>query len=250
MSDDNLPAVAQSPSTEIMQFIRHAVSDPSVDVGKLRELLAIHKEVRTDAAVVSFNRALHIAQSEMPSVEKRGTVTLGSNKGSYAFATWEDMDKVLRPIMDRHGFSLSFDMQQRVGDGGGAIITGTLSHVDGHSKSASIPLALDSGPGRNATQAMGSTMSYGRRYCAEMLFNIVRKGIDDDGKLGGTKFIGEDEVTELVDLCKEAGREESTFLDRMFAGTVRSFDEIEAGGAYIAVKNTLSQIIHQKKAKA
>jgi hypothetical protein len=43
-------------------------------------------------------------------------------------------------------------------------------------------LQLDTGPGRNQNQAMGSTLSYGKRYTAEMLLNIVREGEDTDGK--------------------------------------------------------------------
>ena len=47
----------------------------------------------------------------MPRVAKNGTIRLGEGKGVIPFATWEDMDTALRPVMQRHGFSLSFDVQ-------------------------------------------------------------------------------------------------------------------------------------------
>ena len=136
----------------------------------------------------------------------------------------------------------------RQADGGGLIITGWLVHDNGHRVSASLPLPIDTGPGRNNVQAMGSTLSYGKRYTAEMLLNIVREGDDDDGKRGGTKYITEAQAEELRALAKRAGRPEGPLLQSLFAGAVRSFEEIEAP-AFIVVKNLLDGIIHQQAQK-
>lgn len=244
---ETLPATTEGPGA-LLSAIVGLAKDPEFDVNKLQALMGMQERLEDRQAERAFVRALHDAQAEIPAIAKNGTVALG--KGSYAFATWEDMDKVLRPIMDKHGFTLSFDMAMRPGEGGGAIITGTLMHADGHSKSAAIPLALDGGPGRNALQAMGSTMSYGRRYVTEMLFNLVRKGADDDGVRGGKKFITEEQAGELRELAKQAGRQEGPFLDRLFAGEVRSFDEIEVGTPFNAAKSTLMGIVRQQQAKA
>lgn len=216
-----LPAPAAPRS--LMNFVAQALTDPRVDVAKLDALLRMQREVEADDARRQFTAALHAAQAEMPRVQKNGRVDLGTGKGGYDFATWEDMDRALRPIMARHGFSLAFDMAMK--EGGGAIVTGTLQHVAGHSKAASIPLALDAGAGRNNLQAMGSTLSYGKRYVAEMLFNIVREGRDDDGKLGGTVFISAEQKQELVALIQETKADTVGFLRYM---EVPSLDEIEA----------------------
>ena len=152
---------------------------------------------------------------------------------------------MLRPILDEFGFFLTTDMVLK--DGGGAVVTTTLHHIDGHTLEASIPLALDSGPGRNNLQSMGSTKSYGLRYTVEMLLRITRKGEDDDGKFGGTKFITPDQADELRELCGQAGRQEGPFLDRLFSGAIRSFDSLEAGSGFFAAKSTLLGIIAQRK---
>ncbi len=229
-------AVATVPTDaagSLLNFVAMAVKDPGVDVAKLEALLRMQREIIADDAKTQFNRALHAAQAEIPHIDKLGTVSLGSGKGTYKFATWPDMDKVLRPIMDKHGFTLTFDMVLK--EGGGAIIIGTLLHTAGHSKVASIPLALDAGPGRNNLQAMGSTMSYGKRYCAEMLFNLVRKDADDDGRLGGMRFITPDQVAELDTLLTETRSDKDRFL-QMFG--VATLDNIEAG-AWAAARNLL-----------
>tara|TARA_R110000868_G_scaffold406061_1_gene686164 strand:- start:952 stop:1701 length:750 start_codon:yes stop_codon:yes gene_type:complete len=234
-------AIADGPGALLTAIVTLA-KDETFDVTKLEALMKMQERMEDRQAERAFARALHDAQAEIPHIAKNGTVSLGSGKGSYAFTTWTDMDRVLRPVMDRHGFTLKFDMQQK--EGGGAVITGTLLHVDGHSAQASIPLALDAGPGRNNLQAMGSTMSYGRRYVAEMLFNLVRAGVDDDGRAGGAKFISQDDADELREMCKAAGRQEGPFLDRVFAGSeIRAFEEIEQGAAYLAAKNTLAGLI-------
>jgi len=225
-------------------------------VDTMAQLHAILKEARADEAKAAFNAAMTRVNEHNLRVKKNGTVDLTKrgekpeegNKRSYRFATWEDMDAVIRPILKPEGMHLWFDSVER-GTGGGLIITGHLEHSGGHSRSASIALALDSGPGRNNLQAMGSTLSYGKRYTTEMLLNIVREDADDDGVLGGTKFVSPDQAAELRGVCGLAGRQEGPFLDRLFAGKVRSFEEVEAGGAYLAAKNTLEGLIKQQQQK-
>jgi hypothetical protein len=195
----------------------------------------------------------HEAVGSLPPIRvaKNGTINLitkeGINKGSIPFARWEDMDAVLRPMLDAVGLFLTFDAVPRPGDGGGLIVTGSLRHRSGHSVSASMPLAIDTGAGRNNLQAMGSTLSYGKRYAAEMLLNIIRVGDDDDGKLGGTKFITEEQADELRSMAKEIGRQEGPLLDSFFAGSVRTFEEIEDGQAYLAMRNGLLKRVADKR---
>lgn len=197
----------------LLSVIVQLAQNPSVDVDKFERLLAMQERMETKQAERDFNAALHAAQQEMPRVKKNGTIDLGG-KGSIPFAKWEDIDAVLRPIMQKHGLSLSFDASPR--EGGGAIIAGTLRHSAGHAKTASIPLPLDSGPGRNNLQAMGSTLSYGKRYLAEMFFNIVREGVDDDGKTGGDQPITPDQAEQIATLVDETNTDPAAFLEWVF----------------------------------
>lgn len=246
-----LPAVQDAPDSLLNAIVAMA-KDPAVDVAKLSAILEMQERLERRQAEVEFARAL--ARIPPIRVKKDGTIDLtrkdGSSGGTMAFAKWETMASVIDPLLQAEGFRLMFDSTQRAGEGGGIVVTGTLLHRDGHSKAASMSLALDTGPGRNNLQAMGSSLSYGKRYCAEMLLNIVREGVDDDGKRGGTKYITAEQVAELIEMAKAAKREEGPFLDRIFGGTVRSFDEIEVGSAFLAVKNTLAGLVKQQKEKA
>jgi hypothetical protein len=243
MTDEKTTALATSPApqaTSLLNFVAQAVSDPNVDVGKLRALLEMQREIVADEAKSLFNAALRRCQQEMPRVSKLGVIEMGA-KGSMPFARWEDIDTALRPIMERHGFSLSFDMEPK--EGGGAVVSATLHHEAGHAKTVSMPLALDSGAGRNNLQAMGSTLSYGKRYCTEMLFNIVRVGGDDDGKRGGTRYITPEQKETLVKLLQDTKADTVAFL--RYVG-VESLDEIEVG-AFTPALNSLQAKARQLK---
>ena len=204
-------ALSVPQDNSILAVIARAASDPAVDVSKMQALLDMQERLMTRQAEIEFNQAL----ASLPAirVKKNGHIDLGSGKGGYAFAKWEDMDRVISPMLHNAGFRLTFDSQPRQGDGGGIVVTATLLHRNGHSRSASMGLALDSGAGRNNLQAMGSSLAYGKRYTSEMLLNIVREGDDDDGVKGGDEAITDLQVAELSREMSAAGFVERAMYD-------------------------------------
>lgn len=224
---------AAPPPSNALAIIADAVTNPAVDPAKMEALLRIQRDLESDAARREFNAAMLSAQRQIPAVEKNGVIDMGS-KGKMAFAKLEDVMHVLRPIMESHGFSVDFDAQSGVE--GRTIVSATLMHAGGHSKTVSIPLPLDTGAGRNNLQAMGSTLSYGRRYLLEMLFNIVRKGVDDDGKAGGTEYVNAEERDKIDELLKETNADRERFLLTMGVESVA----LIPAGAYKVALNLLS----------
>ena len=226
VSAPEAPAQPMSAAGQLLNIISAASRDSAVDVTKLTALLDLQERVLAKEAKASFDRALGEISAGLPRVQRNGMVELGKDKNGkptgYKFATWEDMDTILRPRMNRHGFTLSFNTSPR--EGGGAFIFGTLRHVEGHEHTVQIPLPFDAGAGRNNLQAMGSTLSYGKRYCADMLFNIVRTDEDDDGVRGGQNFIGAEQVAELQDLLTETDSDTAKMLTAMQTGARRLED--------------------------
>lgn len=232
------------PIERVLSAIIKASTNPSVDVTKMRELLTLQKDLMAMQAEQQFTESFHRLSVDMPRIKRSGAVEY-KGKEAFRFATWEAIDAAVRPLLQREGFSLSFDTAPRAGDGGGATVTGTLSHIGGHKRTASITLALDSSGGKNSIQAMGSTFSYGKRYCTTALLNIVTEGEDDDGVRGGARFITEEQAERLRGLMKATGRQEGPLLDSMFAGRIRSVEELEIGQGHDAVLNMLLQIQHR-----
>jgi ERF superfamily len=216
----------------ILNIIAQAATDPAVDVVKMTALLDMQERVMVKQAEAEFNASL----MRIPPiyVKKNGVIDLTSkddraagraNVRSVPFARWEDISKVIQPMLEAEGFRLLFNAEPRQGDGGGLIVTGTLLHRSGHSHSARMPLALDSGPGRNNLQAMGSTLSYGKRYCTEMLLNIVREDEDDDGRDGGKKYIELEQAERIEALITETKTDRTRFMQYF---NIASITEMQA----------------------
>jgi hypothetical protein len=219
-------------SQAVLTMIDRAARDPSVDVTKMQALLDMQERVMRRHAEVEFTEAYSRLSSGLPRIKKNGALEYPINKNDpdgpkrkiANFARWEDIDAVIRPLLVAEGFSLSFESAQRPGDGGGLLVTGHLNHVGGHRQSATIPLPLDSSGGKNNLQGYGSTFTYGKRYTATMLLNLIFEGEDDDGKRGGDEFINSVQAAELRQLIEDGKVPLDGFLDYM--GT-RSIDEIQ-----------------------
>jgi len=227
-----LPTAPADNTNSLLPAIITLAKDPSVDVAKLAALLDMQAKMEARQAEREAIEAFTALSANLPRVKKTGVIDMGT-KGSMKFAKWEDMDKVIRPLLVENGFSLSFNSVER--PGGGLTVTGELMHRSGHVRTATIALALDTGAGRNNLQAMGSSLSYGKRYCAEMLLNIVREGDDDDGTKGGAAFVTAEQVAELQGLIEETGADEAKFLQAAGAAHIGEI----AAGAYTMAKNLL-----------
>ena len=193
-----MPETALAPAQDqFLSIIAAAVSNPQIDTAKMEALLAMKERVDAKEAEKEFHGAMAAMSAEMPRVKKNGSIDLGKGK-PVPFAKWEDCDAVLRPILKRHGFSLSF--VTRV-EGGQLLMACVVSHVGGHSERSECAVQADSGPGRNATQAIGSGRSYAKRYLALDMLNVVTEGADDDGKAAGR--ITEQQAGSIHDMIAE-----------------------------------------------
>jgi ERF superfamily len=164
------------PVSAEMQLIRDLATDNRVGVEKLAALMQLHERAEARDAHKQFTSAFRAASMEMPRVEKRGVIDMGA-KGRMAFARYEDVDRIVREVEIRHGFTRSFLSEP---SGTGILITCVLSHAAGHSERSTRQMPPDPGPGRNSMQAIGSASSYAKRYLTLDVWNIVTANADDD----------------------------------------------------------------------
>lgn len=159
-------------SSAIIQVIERAALNPEVDIDKMERLLQMQERVLDRQAMMAYSAAMAAMQTELPSITERGQ----GNNGAYA--TLEDIVDTVRPIMQRHGFAVSFRIQTQER---GIQVTGVLMHKDGHREETSMLLPADTSGSKNAVQAFGSSTSYGKRYVLCALLNITTRGQDDNG---------------------------------------------------------------------
>ena len=225
-----VPAAPEQPTT-MLALIREIATAPDADqrVATMRELLAMQREEEARQAERTFNSIMAQIATELPRIKRKGKVEYLENpKGpkdgpkteAFKFARFEDIDAAIRPILARHGLSLSFTTEPRTGDGGGLTMVGRLSHKDGHFRESRIAVALDGSGGKNNIQGMGSSSSYGKRYVTCMLLNIITEGEDDDGN--STECISTEEAAEVDTLLRDTGADRAKFLKWIGAPDVQS----------------------------
>jgi hypothetical protein len=206
-----------APAEAFGQFLMQALADPNIPADKLEVIAKMRREVLSDQAREAFMEHFAAFSRDLPQVERDGTVELvkdGKVMGRYAFTTIENMDTILRPRLAEHGFAISFSS---VDNKESVTITGTLSGW-GWERSSTYTFPPDTGPGRNALQARGSTRRYAKRYIVDDLCNVVRKGKDDDAKGAMEALIDATQIKELVALIKATASDEANFLKLMVSG--------------------------------
>jgi len=158
----------------VMQMIERLASHPQFDAAKLEKLIDLQMRVTEHQAKAAFDAAFPALQAAIPMIPERGK----TNTGRYALL--EDIIEIVRPILQAHGFSMSFRTEWPSPNL--VSVVGVLTHQAGHSRESTFQSPADTSGSKNAVQALGSVVSYGQRYTVKDLLGIVSRGMDDDGQ--------------------------------------------------------------------
>lgn len=157
-----------------MEMAYHLIQN-GADLGSVKEMLAMSRELAAEQARRAFDAALADAKAEIPIVARNAK---GHNNKAYAdFSAYAS---ALKPILAKHGLSYRFRTEQtdRI------TVTCVLSHKEGHAEENSLSGPADTTGSKNAIQAVGSTLTYLQRYTLVQALGLAA-GDDDDGKASG-----------------------------------------------------------------
>lgn len=114
--------------------------------------------------------AMSKLQSEIRDAEK-------DNQGyGYKYADLGQILSLIRPLLQKNGLSFA----QHVGNANDMVAIETIvMHSSGQWMSSELLMPAVQSKSMNAAQAMGSVITYGRRYALSAIFGIAQ--IDDDG---------------------------------------------------------------------
>jgi hypothetical protein len=230
----------------MMQIMERMAKNKEVDPAKLTQIREFGEAILADQRRTAFDAAFSAMQADLPTITAKGTIEI-REKGSgptgriiqsTKYAKWEDINDAIKPVLQRHGFSLRF--VTGLADDGRVKVTGILGG-HGHREESVFILPHDSTGSKNAVQAIGSSTSYGKRYAACALLNITTRGEDDDA----SSFVDQDDrpkistkqIDNLMDLCDSKGCPRPKFLKHIGA---EAFKDIPAADyeAHIALLNT------------
>jgi hypothetical protein len=229
-----------SDALALLQTIERAALNPEVDVEKMDRLWNMYERIQGQRSAQEFAAAMCDAQSDMEPI--RANCDNKSTQSRYA--DYSALDRAIRPIYTKHGFSLSFNTGDNASEGYIMMLC-DVSHRNGFVKSFRLPMPADGmGAKGNAvmtrTHATGSAVSYGKRNLAGMIFNLSIDKDDDGNAAGATraatpKFVTKDQAEELLRLADEAQADKVAFCRQ---GNANSFFEILAVD-YAGAKNLL-----------
>lgn len=228
---------AQSEAVALMGIIERAARDPNVDIVKMRELLAMRKELSDEAAKIEFNSAMALAQAEMSPI----AADCNNKQTKSKYASYFALDKALRPIYSRHGFDVGFN----TADGAPADHVRVVLEVTrgGYSRKYQADMPADGkgakgGDVMTKTHAVVAGISYGQSKLLKMAFNIA-VGEDNDGNAPGDtgEKISEKQADDIRDLLESTGASTAKFLKWAKVANITDIPAAHFDSCVTAIKN-------------
>ena len=221
MEPQALAAVADDSGISLKSAYE-AVMTKDLDKDKLaviERLVAIDAERRFNTAFVGLQQELPVISGIRGIPDKQGNI-------KFAYANFEDIDEIVRPICFKHGFCYSF---KETGYHEGKVTTMMmLTHSGGHTREIPCTVRIGSGaPGTSESQNDMGAHTFGKRGALELGLCLRIVGNKEDAKLMGNQSekITLFQADELERRVKETNSNVQAFLK--FAGAAK-FSEIPA----------------------
>lgn len=198
MATDLVEHVDMNPLAVINTLITQENCDPL----KIEKMLELQERWERNEAKKLFASAMSDAQAAMPRLIADSKNTQTNSR----YAKLESVNDSVVPVYVRHGFSLSFGTDDSPLPNHIRVVC-DVRHRGGHESRYQVDAPVDiNGIKGNANKtemwAMGSTLSYARRYLTLLIFNITVASEDNDGQTGAV--ITPEQVKELETLLRNA----------------------------------------------
>lgn len=185
--------------TLIGQAVQQGAGMESID--KLIELVKFND---SREAMKAFNTAFTKAQAEFPRIQK----TKKAHNSFYA--PFADIVKQITPVLIKHGLSFRHEVHEH---DKGVSVTCILAHEMGHSEKATLTAGPDASGSKNSIQAIGSSVTYLKRYTFEAVTGVVTTDDDDDANSVSYELISKEQELNIVALMTEKGVPEERILN-------------------------------------
>jgi hypothetical protein len=220
-------------------MIERAARDPSIDADKMIKLYELSERASAARSKAAYAADFALMQAKLPRIDRRGRIVIYSQadrakpggppvgavpQQETPYARLEDIVDAIAPALSEHGFSISHRVERTPENM--IAVTGILMHRDGHSEQTCFPLPHDSSGSKNNVQAVGSSITYGRRYTILSLLNIVShapQDADDDGKRAAEgETIGVDDIAHVEQQLRDTDSDKAAFLKAMKVESVEA----------------------------
>lgn len=159
---------------QMSQLMALALNE-NAPIEKLERLMDLQERWETKNSERAFYDALSLFQSECPVIDKNGVTY---NKTPYA--KLEDISNSIKKLLAKTNLGYRFEQEQDL-QTKMIKVTCIVSHKGGFSKETSMVAPADTSGNKNFIQAIGSTITYLKRYTLTGALGIAAGGEDTDG---------------------------------------------------------------------
>lgn len=171
---------SQSETAAVLSMIERLARDPKVDMDRVERMMVLRREIQAEQDRTAYNIAMAAVQAELPQIKRDALNDHTRSK----YARLETIAARVDPIIAKHGLSLSYSTDDSPVAGHYRVVC-TVA-LAGHERRFHLDTPADGvGSGgkanKTAIQAMGSAITYARRYLKLMIFDIALTNEDMDG---------------------------------------------------------------------
>lgn len=203
--------------TQISPIVQLAM-DKDLDPQKLEKLLEVQIQYEKREAEKAYHTAIAEFKKVAPVIDKNVEVSYSTSKGltRYNHSSLGYITATVVPLLSQYGLSLTWTTNQT--ENGVIGVTAVLTHAMGHSQQTTLTAPADQSGGKNAIQAMKSTVTYLERITGMALLGLAESDSDTDGvpddKISDADElpISPEKVLDLKSLLDEKGKSEDQLI--------------------------------------
>lgn len=205
-----------------------------IDPDKLEKLMDLQFRFEAKQAERAFNEALAGFQGECPIIKKSKNVNFKSV--NYDYSPIEEMVGVIRPLLNKHSLSFSFNVKE-TGEKDKMELVTKIRHAQGHAEETSYFFNKYHDDDRmNLSQRAKSAITFAKRAALENALGLVtEKEVDADAR-PKLAPVTDTLISDIKTLLKETNSDETKFLNYVGAESVESLSPEQAQKAIHALK--------------
>ncbi len=191
--------VVQKQAVSIESVIQNAI-DKGVPVETMEKLLAMRRELKSEAATEAYTAALGQFQRDMPVIKK--TKQVMNKDGATVRYQYAPLDAIVGQIkkeLANNELSYSWDVRHTEGH---MDVTCKITHVMGHSETSTLQIPIDKEGFMTAPQKYASAQTFAKRYTLLNALGITTADEDTDATDVGKEKGAKSDKAKIIFLLK------------------------------------------------
>jgi hypothetical protein len=185
MSNEVQVIKSEVPAPNVAHMLQAVIQQGITEqnVAALDKLCTLYERMQAIEAEKAFAAAFVALQADMPTINATKAVPNSDGSVRYKFAPFEEIMRQIAPMLQRHGFTVSFSNRY---EDNRLVETCLLQHLEGYKRPNDFAVRIGSGPPKaSESQADGAAATYAKRFALCDALNVIVEHMDDDARVMG-----------------------------------------------------------------